>query len=62
MYNVPMLRHLTLGLLCVALVAAAGCGGSREVEKDLALLDVRTGWYDAGIVEGGQNKLVPRSR
>jgi len=59
MYNVLMLRHLTLGLLCAALLTAAGCASSREVEKDLALLDVRTGWYDAGILEGGQNKLVP---
>jgi hypothetical protein len=57
MYNARMARSL---LLCVGLaVAAAGCVRPREVEKDLALLDVRTGWWDAGIVEGGQNKLVP---
>ena len=43
---------------CVVLVLlVAGCR-SREVEKDLAITDVHTGWYDAGIV-GGQNKLVP---
>jgi len=48
------------GLLVVVMGAAlllAGCR-SREVEKDLRLTDVNTGWYDAGIVEG-QNKLVP---
>lgn len=57
MYNARMTRSL---LLCVAVaLLAAGCTPSREVEKDLALIDVRTGWWDAGIVEGGQNKLVP---
>ena len=28
------------------------------VENDLKLVDVKTGWYDVGIV-GGQNKIVP---
>jgi len=43
---------------CLVLVLLmAGCR-SREVEKDLTITDVHTGWYDAGIV-GGQNKLVP---
>jgi hypothetical protein len=30
-----------------------------EVEKALRVTDVHTGWYDAGIVEGQKNKLVP---
>jgi hypothetical protein len=50
-------RNLLLGL-AIAL-SAASCTRSREVEKDLALLDVRSGWYDEGILENGQNKLVP---
>jgi hypothetical protein len=41
----------------VVLLLVSGCG-AREVEKDLAITDVHTGWYDAGIVNG-QNKLVP---
>src|SRR5215203_5949753 len=41
----------------VAVMALVSCS-SRDVQKDLKLVDVRTGWYDAGIV-GGQNKLVP---
>ena len=47
------------GLLCLmaAATVVAGCR-AREVEKDLRLTDVQTGWYDAGIVNG-QNKLVP---
>ena len=46
-------------LLCLmaAAVLLGGCR-AREVEKDLRLTDVQTGWYDAGIVNG-QNKLVP---
>ncbi len=42
----------------MAATLLAGCG-SRDVEKDLKIVDVHTGWYDAGIVEGRQNKLVP---
>ena len=46
--------------LVVVLVAAllAGCE-SRDVQQDLRIVNVRTGWYDAGIIEGGMNKLVP---
>jgi hypothetical protein len=55
MYNASMRPRLT-ACLVLALVVA-GCG-SREVEKDLAITDVHTGWYDVGIVDG-QNKLVP---
>jgi hypothetical protein len=36
----------------------AGCRNI-EVEKAVRLTDVQTGWYDAGIVEGQKNKLVP---
>src|SRR5688572_32478776 len=56
MYNPDMVRRLALPILVLFLVA--GCE-SREVEKDLKLVDVRTGWYDAGVVAGGENKLVP---
>ena len=56
MYNRPMLNRL---LVCVAGAALiAGCARSRDVQKDLRLVDVHTGWYDAGIVQG-KNKLVP---
>src|SRR5687768_5887394 len=59
MYNSRMTRRRP-GLLIACVGAAllfAGCR-SREVEKDLRITDIKTGWYDAGIVEG-QNKLVP---
>jgi hypothetical protein len=45
-------------LLPLAAVLALAACASREVEKDLRLTDVKTGWYDAGIVNG-ENKLVP---
>jgi hypothetical protein len=51
-----MTRRLALSLLPVLLVTACE---SREVEKDLKIVNVHTGWYDAGIVQGAQNKLVP---
>ena len=55
MYNSAMLARLAvcLGILLIV----AGCR-SREVEKDLALTDIHSGWYDVGVVDG-QNKLVP---
>jgi hypothetical protein len=55
MYNSAMLTRVAvcLGIL----VLAVGCR-SREVEKDLAITDIHSGWYDVGVVDG-QNKLVP---
>jgi hypothetical protein len=50
-----MSTRLAAGLVLALVVV--GCG-TREVEKDLTITDVHTGWYDAGIVNG-QNKLVP---
>jgi hypothetical protein len=52
-----MRKPTLLITLAVAVLLAAGCR-PREVEKDLRLTDVETGWYDAGIVDG-QNKIVP---
>jgi hypothetical protein len=51
-----MTRRLALPVLAALLVA--GCG-SRDVQQDLRIVDVRSGWYDAGILEDGKNKLVP---
>jgi hypothetical protein len=51
-----MLRRLVILTAVVAFTAACE---SREVEKDLKIVGVSTGWYDAGIVGGGMNKLVP---
>jgi hypothetical protein len=62
MYNALMMHCARVPrlLLCLAAVLAlAGCTRSRDVEQDLQLLDVRTGWYDAGVLQTGENKLVP---
>ena len=50
-------------LVVSAAVVVAGCT-SRDVTKDLQVVEVRSGWYDLGVViaEGpdkGKNKLVP---
>ena len=58
-YNAAMPSRVRLAGAAASLVLAllaAGC--TRYVENDLKLVDVQTGWYDAGIV-GGQNKIVP---
>jgi len=56
MYNRRMLKRVFICAAAAALVA--GCARSRDVQKDLKIVDVRTGWYDMGLVQG-QNKLVP---
>ena len=42
------------------LVAAVACGStpSQPISKLIEPVDVRTGWFDAGV-EDGKNKLVP---
>lgn len=49
------------GLALVALLAlvASNCGSSVEAVAALEPVDVVTGWFDDGIVEGQKNKLVP---
>lgn len=51
-----MRRRLALAFLPALIVTACE---SREVEKDLRIVNVQTGWYDVGVTEGGMNKLVP---
>ncbi|MGE5246018.1 MAG: hypothetical protein ACM3SQ_17480 [Betaproteobacteria bacterium] len=46
-------------VILATLVAAAGCGPTVDLSKGLQITVVRTGWYDAGIVDG-KNKLVPQ--
>ena len=62
MYNRPMSPprsgHSPLALLLFfATVVLAACD-QREVEKVVKVTDVKTGWHDAGIVNG-ENKIVP---
>jgi hypothetical protein len=56
-------RGIRVLLSCVLLagaLAAAGCGPRVDVKQALQVTDVSTGWFDAGLVEGQKNKLVPR--
>jgi len=39
-------------------LATASCGPTVDLAQGLQVLDVTTGWFDAGIVDG-KNKLVP---
>ena len=57
MYNRPMSPNRPLALLLFAAALTAACD-QREVEKVVKVTDVKTGFFDAGIVDG-QNKLVP---
>jgi hypothetical protein len=53
-------RRLVSGVMAaVSAAALAGCGPGVDVKQALQVTDVVTGWYDAGIVEGRKNKLVP---
>ncbi len=49
-----------LGILGIVTGSLAGgaCAPRVDPARDLQVLDVKTGWFDAGIV-GGKNKLVP---
>lgn len=52
------MRRVAYAAIACLVLAATGCG-SVDITKALALTDVKTGWYDAGVLEDGKNKLVP---
>ena len=52
-------RPVSLACVALAAVLSISCGASEGAVAALEPLDVITGWFDAGIVEGGKNKLVP---
>jgi hypothetical protein len=54
----PGVRRLTRALLLSVAVVASACE-SRDVQKDLSIVEVRTGWYDLGALADGNNKIVP---
>ena len=66
-YNLPMLsRSHPVSAVCLATVATVttltltACSGPRiDLVAALAVEDVTTGWFDAGIDDSGRNKLVP---
>lgn len=50
--------RVSLWLVLLAALATASCGPKVDLTKGLQVVDVSTGWWDAGVVNG-QNKLVP---
>jgi hypothetical protein len=48
-----------LPVLVFVLASSLGCNRGVDPIAVLEPLDIITGWYDAGIVEGNMNKLVP---
>jgi hypothetical protein len=45
-------------LICAAIFSIS-CGSSVDAVASLEPIDVVTGWFDDGIIQGGKNKLVP---
>jgi hypothetical protein len=52
-------RRVLAPVSLVAALFASGCGPTVDLTKGLQVQIVSTGWFDAGLVEGGQNKLLP---
>jgi hypothetical protein len=53
------LRAIGLAGVTLAAILSISCGSSTDAVAALEPLDVVTGWFDDGIIEGGKNKLVP---
>jgi len=53
-----MLSRVLALLACAALLFGCSTGSAQDVTKVVAVENVQTGWFDAGI-ENGMNKLVP---
>jgi len=55
-----LMRHTLIPATIVGFLALAGCSNRQvDIAKVLQVTDVTTGWFDAGVIEGGKNKLVP---
>jgi hypothetical protein len=54
----PGHRVRAFALACVLAATSAACGPSVPLDKTLAVTDVFSGWYDAGVTSG-LNHLVP---
>src|ERR1051325_6352426 len=53
------MRRSLLAASVISALTAIACGPPVDLAKHLQVVDVSTGWSDAGITEDGQNKLVP---
>lgn len=48
-----------LSIVAMAVLVSSCAAENIDVKSQVQFVDVVTGWFDAGIVEGGKNKLVP---
>jgi hypothetical protein len=46
-------------LLLFVLVSFAACSSYADLKQAARIVDVTTGWFDAGVTPDGKNKLVP---
>jgi len=53
------IRVISLAGVVLAAAVSVSCGASEAAVAALEPIDVVTGWYDEGIVEGQKNKIVP---
>ena len=52
-------RKAGFAVVVFAAMFTVSCGASVDTVASLEPIDVVTGWFDDGILEGGKNKLVP---
>jgi hypothetical protein len=55
----PLARICQVGLALAFVCGLAACGSQPDLASAARLVDVETGWFDAGVTEDGKNKLVP---
>lgn len=53
------LRKAGFAAVVFAAMFTVSCGSSVNAVASLEPIDVVTGWFDDGIIQGGKNKLVP---
>jgi hypothetical protein len=54
------ISRLAALVILAGAVLASGCVGRRiDLAAALEMIDINSGWYDAGIVDRTKNKLVP---
>jgi len=62
-YNIRMAPLLSrppgLAIVSLLVLFSASCGASVDAVASLEPIEVVTGWFDDGVIEGGKNKLVP---
>jgi hypothetical protein len=59
MAHPPFVRGTAAAAVAAAMLLSVSCRATVDPVAALEPVDVVTGWFDAGIVEGGKNKLVP---